>query len=540
MNSNLVSTTDIKISYETHRYTNSANQSIIRSFNYQVKIACDSTLLNNFATPNLANYSFVKWQYIGADNKLYDIQSSGLLASDTLYLIALYTPKAIEVRYYVENSNGAFAQIKGIESPTSLVYGDSITLPYVVVELDDRITNGWTVDKIKYSWGDTISLYSKNNTALTIDNGKLVFPVYATTISRYYVVYSAGDTSFDISNYNTTVSDNSVVITKSIEISGVDYYYIRVNSTDFTESSATKMNTGFARLDTLTIPDKTVTSTDNVAFIGWSSKSQVKYNNGEDYKYKINDVENGVITLTELTSNYVEVNFYITDPTNKDNILNLSTKANQTGTITHLTVLIDKLKPTKILLMDTDQSTADNIGWKMLNNASVESRHFTVNALSGDKTILDNYKFYGWSLSKYESFSDISSAFDKADIMTIYNSAYNLNSTIDIYSDLSEILQQTSSPIDLYAVWETKYQVIFEHNNNEIASGMYGRGEKISAPNPTTNPEIINGTYKWLGWVNKVNSEDEKLFTNNALEFAFESGGNVTYTTKWEQGYMLI
>ena len=98
-------------------------------------------------------------------------------------------------------------------------------------------------------------------------------------------------------------------------------------------------------------------------------------------------------------------------------------------------------------------------------------------------TILDNYKFYGWSLDKLASIVDISSVFTNDKVVTIYDETYAEKSYSTIYSELTSLVSNhQTGAIKLYSVWETKYQVEFTHNTNVVSNGMYGRGETITAP----------------------------------------------------------
>jgi len=533
-----VTTTEIQISGDTHNYISNGS-TVLGRFNKSSKVIYNSVIYADFATPTLNNFTFVKWQYIGADNNLYDIPAEGLTASEDIYLIAIFTPKNVEVRYFVSNEDGSKAQINGISS--SLVeYGQTITLPYVVIELEDRITIGWSANSMSYNWGDSFAIIDINNNQLASEGDTLIYEIYANTVSKYYVIYSSGESSFDVSNYPTDIASaklsSSYILENSLNLEG-SYYYASLDSNVATNVTVTLQNTPFTRENNLVIPDYEVTASNGVAFIGWASKSQVRYNNSDKYTYRLNDIVEGVITLSAINSNYVEVQFYITNPQTNDE-MSLGEKVTDTTTLSYISTLIDKTDVTQVVILNSDNSSTSNVTWSLIANSSINKNYFTTNTLT-DQTILDNYKFYGWSLDAISSYTDISSLFTNNRAVSIYNELYKNKSYNEIYEDMTALLSsQVSGIIKLYSVWETKFQVIFEHNSTTIASGMYGKEEIISAPTNTSNPEITNGSFKWLGW-SSTQDPTERMFSGDTLEFAFIGGKNITYQPIWEQGYTL-
>lgn len=556
------------------------------NFNYKIEVVGHSLVKQDLATPTLTNYTFEGWEYYNTSTSLFEaIPDTGIEITGNTYLKAIFTPKSVTVRYYMDvtedpkSNTKTYERILGLDTQyTTAQVGQRITLPYVVIDLNDRISSGWTCVEsgTTYKFGDQVAIVTTNNAEFITDgSGNLFFDFYATIIEKHYVYYSQGESSFKVneSEYPKEANDSSVVYEDSFAFESA-YYYVKFNSIpeDSIElnTSHLKASAQFAISQELIIPTYSLESTNGVSFVGWmttTNPSQI-YQMGDKYEYFwADDTDNNHIVLQAIPSNYVELQFYITDPSCIVNIadsnaerviLNLTDRTTVDPSLPYLSIFIDKgqVNSNQILSMTGINHNENFVVWQF-NDSPDAKTYFTTNILDG-KTIANNYRFYGWSINdSYDSFQDITDTQGKSNIVSILDDTYSKDKNA-CATKLTDLLEEsTSSPIRLYTVWENKYEVKFTFNGKTYSNEMYAKNDKIVAPKPTDEDTqdivyINNGQYKWLGWVLKnPGTSDNMIFEDSAVidnayyfengkySWYYEGGANQEFITVWRKGYKI-
>jgi len=566
LNGEKITTEDVFEAFETRTFYD-------RTFNYKTEVVALTTLKQDFAIPTLNNYIFDGWKYYDSDSEEFiTIEESGFVVEKDSYLIAVFTPRNVTVRYFMDvtqnpqqTATKSYMRIQGLD--TTVKVGDTITLPYVVVELDDRISSGWLqYDEYnaiigRHEFGDTITVITNNNELFMDDgSGNLVFDFYATIIERYSVYYDEGNSTFivDGSGYPTNLNEaeslGSVVYSDNLAFES-EYYYSRMYTSAPSQIVVTLCGeSSFVAKSSLDIPNYYVDSTNGVAFMGWMTENEdLQYTSGGKYEFRwIDDFANNHIVMYAIPSNYIELQFYVTNPQNTNEAMLLSESTTIDPNLTYLSVLLDKDNIDRIFVIDTENSNENFVTWKLTN---INKNYFATNTLADGKTIINDYRFYGWSLTRYTTFQNIADVTGNDDVISQFNNVYVKESISAFVAKLNELIADaTSSPVRLYSVWENRYEVKFTFNDETITSGMYAKGEKINAPNPNTHGDtIVNGTYKWLGWLNDINKDPDGIYIedeyatayklyfddNKELVITYEGGVAQEYITIWQQGYKL-
>lgn len=544
------------------------------NFNYKTEVIAFTHVKQDFATPTLTNYTFTGWEYYNSSTSAFElVPDTGIEVAGNIYLRAVFEPKDVIVRYYMdvtEDPNDAtrvYKRILGLDDQfTKTKVGQTITLPYVVIELNDRISSGWmSADtNTNYKFGDAIKISTLDNVEFVADeSGNLFFDLYATIVERHYVYYSQGDSSFKVgdSDYPIEPNESSVVYEDSFAFESA-YYYARLSSMpqdtiELTDTNLQESET-FAISTELIIPTYSIESEDGSVFIGWQTDSSNQtYKNGNTYQYTwVDDTDNNHIILKAIKSDYIELQFYITNPYATDgSTLQLTQRTSDGFTMPYMSILVNKESP-KVLYMGEFTQDKQYATWTFDRRIN----YFTTNTLEENVTIQNNYRLYGWSInnSYNSSFDDINVVKGYNNVVSILNSSYDLDIVECINNLKSLLVGVTSSPIRLYTVWETKHEVKFTFNNNVVSTGMYAKGDTITAPNHTTNSEIAysdeNGKpYKWLGWVLNTANDDMYVkgideytqpstyeFVNGVCSWTYIDSANQEYITLWEKGYKVI
>ena len=310
-------------------------------FAQKVMLPKNAVITTNFAEVTLNNYTLTSWDMYDEATRKFQALNSNIKVTSDIYLKAKYEAKEITIEYVIDN-NGSKTTLSGIaDEYTKGAYGSQITLPYIIVEMGNRVTTGFARDGLACTFGETITISSKNNAEL---NGKLTLEV--TTIEFYYIRFTKGDTTFELPTVYPQ-QDNSVkvkIAEQEIRINAnTSYYYKSLDSVQNPITGMETRTTGYLMPNEYIIPTPTheISSSDNVTFIGWKTKSNKVCENGDTYECNSNDAENGIITFNAINSNVIKVEFYITNPVDKTE-LKLTTNTNKEPSLTEINILVDK------------------------------------------------------------------------------------------------------------------------------------------------------------------------------------------------------
>lgn len=506
-------------------------------FATQVALPKNAVITTNFAEVALNNYTLTSWDmYDEATRKFQTLNSSIEVTSD-IYLKAKYEAKEITIEYVIDN-NGSKTTLSGIADKYSKgTYGSQITLPYIIVEMGSRVTTGFARDGLACKFGETITISSKNNAEL---NGKLTLEV--TTIEFYYIRFTKGDTTFELPTVYPQ-QDNSVkvkIAEQEIRIkAGISYYYKSLDSIQNPITNMETLDTGYLMPNTYTIPIPTheISSSDNVTFIGWKTKSNKVCENGDTYECNSNDAENGIITFNAINSNVIKVEFYITNPVDKTE-LKLTTNTNKEPSLTEINILVDKEENSVLVdYIGADENhTQFNVKY---TNGETKSTSYFVKSKISEKYLGRDYKFYGWSTESKTSFSDISQFISDSNAVSYYGSNFAKLSDTDIAQKLQNAIKTSKK---FYAVWENKFSVEFVDNRGDesnagtvVSKQYYGKGEQIEFPEQKSI-ENTSDNRKITGW---KSGSYEINYPNPSLSVVNGSNENLKFVPIWSQGYQL-
>lgn len=501
-------------------------------FATQVALPKNAVITTNFAEVTLNNYTLTSWDMYDEATKKFQTLNSNIKVTSDIYLKAKYEAKKITIEYVIDN-NGSKTTLSGIADKYSKgTYGSQITLPYIIVEMGNRVTTGFARDGLSCKFGDTIMISSKNNAEL---NGKLTLEV--TTIEFYYIRFTKGDTTFELPTVYP--QDNSVKIAEQ-EISikaGISYYYKSLDSIQNTITNMETFDTGYLMPNTYTIPTHEISSSDNVTFIGWKTKSNKVCENGDTYECNSNDAENGIITFNAINSNVIKVEFYITNPVDKTE-LKLTTNTNKEPSLTEINILVDK-KENSVLVdyIGADENhTQFNVKY---TNGETKSTSYFVKSKISEKYLGRDYKFYGWSTESKTSFSDISQFISDSNAVSYYGSNFAKLSDTDIAQKLQNAIKTSKK---FYAVWENKFSVEFVDNRGDesnadkvVSKQYYGKGEQIEFPEQKSI-ENTSDNRKITGW---KSGSYEINYPNPSLSVVNGSNENLKFVPIWSQGHQL-
>ena len=489
-------------------------------------------------TPTLNNYTFMGWQYLNNSNAWVDLNVA--LASNIvndnkeIYIRALFEANSVNIKYVIEEYlDGNTIQNEITDLSATVTYGDTLTLPYVIIESDTYITNGWDVG----AFGSKVKIVSNNNELLD------TYYIKAKLADIYYVQFDAGNTKFTLpSDYPTAKTNNNKIVSNTIEIpANTKYYYNFITGSDIVAGTQKTANAStIIRSNSYVIPSAEIASVDGVAFDSWTSKLSKSYKLGDTYTYIKGDEEDNLVILTAVASNHISVKFYITSPVD-NSIMQLTTKVGTAPSIDYITLLIDNENNNKYIDVDYNNSNEQYININAMNAGNIDVAYFI------ESSAKDDYKFYGWSTEKVNTFTNIFNLINSADNFENNGSKYFSYYTMSadnvctkkahqiLTSELSEFIAK-SGVLELYAIWEQKYEVKFvDDNGSTIASAKYGNGEFVDFPNPTTTT-LTNGLKKWIGW-----QSDNQIveFVNDKASIYFVGTDNVTFTPLWQDGYTL-
>ena len=509
-------------------------------FGYSADLPVGATLSGNtLGVPTLNNYTFTKWQY--RDNAGNWIDLTTIDAVDIadyfnqVYVRAIFEANTINVEYVVEtNYDGNKVTQEITDLRTTVTYGNSLTLPYVFIETDNYITTGFDLG----NFGSKITVVASNNEVMD------VLVIKATYTDIKHVVFSAGDTGFTIpSDYPVDKSTlNKIVESPIVVHSGTSYYYNKCDSNSLTAGTI-KMASQETTIkgNSYVIPSATIAPIDGVQFEGFVSKMSKSYSYGDTYTYTSGDEENGLITLTAVASTSINVKFYVTNPS--DNSLATFATKIEDGIpfdIEYINLRIDKDSNYKYVDIDVDGSNTKYIKFNAMTSSNIDVAYFM------QSSDVDNYKFYGWSTEKINTFTNILNLYNSSDNYDNggykYLSYYTLDSGICskkayqvITRELSEFIRNNNAQT-LYAIWEQKYTVSFVDDDEILrASNKYGFGEAITFPSPS-DFTLTNDTQKWIGW----QSGDSRVEFVDGKAMAYMSVASAqTWRPLWQNGYTI-
>lgn len=509
-------------------------------FGYSADLPVGATLSGNtLGVPTLNNYTFTKWQY--RDNAGNWIDLTTIDAVDIadyfnqVYVRAIFEANTINVEYVVEtNYDGNKVTQEITDLRTTVTYGNSLTLPYVFIETDNYITTGFDLG----NFGSKITVVASNNEVME------VLVIKATYTDIKHVVFSAGDTEFTIpSDYPVDKSTlNKIVESPIVVHSGTSYYYNKCDSNSLTAGTIkTTSQETTIKGNSYVIPSTTIAPIDGVQFEGFVSKMSKSYSYGDTYTYTSGDEENGLITLTAVASTSINVKFYVTNPS--DNSLATFATKIEDGIpfdIEYINLCIDKDSNYKYVDIDVDGSNTKYIKFNAMTGSNIDVAYFMQSSDVG------NYKFYGWSTEKINTFTNILNLYNSSDNYDNggykYLSYYTLDSGICskkayqvITRELSEFIRNNNTQT-LYAIWEQKYTVSFVDDDEILrASNKYGFGEAITFPSPS-DFTLTNDTQKWIGW----QSGDSRVEFVDGKAMAYMSVASAqTWRPLWQNGYTI-
>lgn len=531
--------------------------------------------LGGVGVATINNYNFVNWTY-GVDGLVITndyIDLSDAIYNDEVTLKANFTPKPVNIRYVIvetNDSNTIRREISGISTPNNLKYGDTITLPTVVVEKDNIVTTGWKDANNKHvDFGKKLELFKNSNIALEEENGVLQYYIVAEYSTLYFVEYSAGNTTYDISEFTSVVSADKyahAITLEEIKVTG-DYYYAQVAEGNI---EVELKNGEYLRNSYYTIPNlKVGQGTESNDFGGWATIRSNVYQNNSTFEVLDFEVSNGKVTLTAISSNIVKVKFYITNPKTLD-LNNLAIKSADAGNgnieYIQLNLQLD-MTGSQFVDIDTDsmEQTSNLFAFKTfdVNSMEVQSRYFTQMASDINPS---SYRFVGWTNEKalaYSSFgagtNSIANKFDSTNGVLYYNlsqSSDGVEQLIRIADSAKatglmsfvETLTKANKDRVLYPIWEQKYEVLFVDDNGTTLStdsnGYYAYNETIALPTQESTG-ISNNNSKLIGWNNgtttiKLNTgtnEQGNVYYYGSYKFA--STNKETWKPVWETGYSL-
>lgn len=521
-----------KIYFANERYDNKLYASSIQlSYNSQI----DKT----FAIPVIDNYTFLKWNYYSINSGSGELGDTGITLTDNIYLEAVYIPNEIEIEFYDQDNN----ILEGIKyshidsnSDGKLTYGDSMILPYVIVNGPTSISVSWN----KGEFGEEIVLIS-GQANFELENN--IYKLKLNSRDKYYVVFgnSEDDVQFNIpSQYPTSKNNDFVVSYESLVIdSGITYFYKEYNldtSTYSTISEITTIENTTLISNKITIPNEEIAMADGLVFKCWIVGNR-EFANNTEYLFAFGDIGgNNTIKLTAKSSSFVNLKFYITNPNknannNESEFLNLSKSAvSPDYSIEFFPVTFNLKNLSFSNLINITESNDNHIKWENNSNS-----YFTVNS-----DVMSNYKFYGWSIVNNSPIGDINKFYssltnNSALIYTWADDKLTNSNSNSVNSKLYNLIMDGNNTF--YSVWEEKHEVKFNASDSAYTNGFtetkkYGAGESVEMPNPNNN-SLANGNQKWTGWKTKDGSGVYE-FTNSNYLTTYPS--NIELVPTWVPG----
>ncbi len=504
-------------------------------FTKKVMLPKNAVLATDFAKLTLNNYTLKSWD-------MYDEASnisafSGITLTSDIYLKANYEAREITIEYVIDN-NGSKTTLLGMDKAyTKALYGSKITLPYIIVEMGSRVTTGFARNGASFKFGGEFTISSQNNAEL---NGVLTLEV--TTIEFYYIRFTTDGTTFELPT-RYYPQDNSVKIAEQmIKIdadAGISYYYKSLDSVQNTITDMKILTDGYLMPNEYTIPIPTheISSSDNVTFIGWKTKSNKVCENGDTYECNSNDAENGIITFSAINSNVIKVVFYITNPVDKTE-LKLTTNTNKEPSLTEINILVDKEENSVLIDYIAANENHAQFNVKYVSGNNNTTRYFVKSQIL-EKYLGKNYKFYGWSTEAKTAYSDISQFISDSSAVSYYDNNFAKLSDKDIAQKLQEAIKTSKT---FYAVWENKFSVEFVDNRGDenstgtvVSKEFYGKGEQIQFPEQKSIANTEDNR-KITGW----KSESYEInYPNPSLSVVNGSNENLRFVPIWSQGYKL-
>ena len=559
-----VVTTDGSIVYATSKTTAVSDS----AYNIQAKIPVGAKIFGYpnahvLGIPTLNNYRFLGWQYVSGGNKVF-LGTDGIIVDELVFdkeimLEAVFEPIEIEVRYVIKETlaDGGVVKsiITGVPTPTDLKYGDSLTLPTIVVQKGNLITTGYELG----FFGSKVSLSYIENPALEYNENKLIFEVILQTANVYYISYSAGKTGFDISQY-IALNGKQMLSDYPIDIEvGTPYYYANATTEEIVAEARTD---GFSIGMGFNIPNLTIgAGSSKYEFGGWVSKLNTMYELVEDtetnetyygpYYLAEEDAEDDgyTIILTAGLSNSVIVEFKITDPNNINNYYMLTTSPTVDANIDSIKLVITEEEGYDSGYIDLNTLESIN-NWTAID--VIDSTGASTLRYFANQSLKDDFKLFGWSTEPHVAYLDIvgsilesENLYGSSGLKFKYYSMYTITDSACSKKSSSTIAQEFKnfvSSLDnttLYPIWEQKIEVEFKCEDKFSQSQKYGRGELVVAPNPNDeNTSVIsNGSNKWIGW--RLNDSTWYPFSSNMLSFYFVGDSKQTWEPEWKQGYTL-
>lgn len=536
-------------------------------YNIQAEISAGAIIHNDtLGTPTINNFTFDgKWEYYHPDyNAWYSLadKASGIAIND----IVNETFKQVQVRavgFVANNVNIEYVYKKTVGENTVEInvtdrvdtelktakYGQTITLPWIIVEGEDFITTGYN----RGNYGENLVVVDNHNNELS------TLVLEFTKQGVYYVVFDVGDTGFAIpSSYPTTMGSSNKIASAKIEVpANTNYYHFIIG--DGNQLSGAKHNNTTATViidNTYDIPNVEISAVGGVNFDSWVTRLNRTFDIGDTYDYRGGESRDGLITLTAVADNFINIKFYITNPASTGNTLKLTTDVNQSANLDYINILIGTDGNDNYVDVDYSQSGNGYLKIDSIASGAVDVSYFA------NMTNFNQFKFYGWATSKVNVFNNINSFLESSDnysnggsnYFSYYYSyvganggtIYAKSSASTIKNSLAQFIKATGQT-EFYAVWEQKYSVSFVDTNGIIyhdettgaeLKDYYAQGDTITFPN-TSNLTLTQTDKEWIGWQNKDNNANKVEFVNGSASITFIGTANQQWIPLWAEGYTL-
>ncbi|MGN0961055.1 MAG: hypothetical protein ACI4PF_02505, partial [Christensenellales bacterium] len=499
-------------------------------YNYVLYIPYGSTITSINA--HLNNHTITGWETNGTPY-------STITITESKYISAKIIANTIDVKYYASDGITEITDFK----VSSINYGDKITLPYVVVDEDIRVSKGWTIKGVTYDWGETINAVTPNNIELE-DN---VLHIIADVVDKYYVIFKdETGMNFEIPEEYGIKNNTMVVTTETITISNTNtyYYYLLADNTLTTKNITS--NTIIFDIEII-LPEE-LTFEDNASFGGWLANSG--YIHTTLYPFDSNDItnaENHIIELEASLSGIVGVKFYLTNPTdplNASSDFKFATTASEDAqfTIPYIQIFYDKDNAQFVNYVYMRDSYNNIIEWG--------NGYFMLDTVD----LPLNYTFYGWSATRRPAMDIPSATYSSisSDSALLYkwestdNGLIRTATTNKTNNDEMLALLQAEN-YTFYAVWEIKHTITFDADDSSYTNGFlltnkYSEGESVELPNNISTisgiyKNLINGNNKWLGW-KSTDGSITYYFRNfsSGIFYIPAPSQDVTFEPVWTKG----
>lgn len=516
---------DITISGEDIYLEPNLNPAEGKYYNYVIRVPYNASISSINAVLN--NFTIPAW-YLHSGTNVTKIDSN-ITVTGEMFISAEFKADTIDVVFY---TSGGQTPLE-VGSMTNVSYGDSITLPYIVVDEDTHVSIGWKIGETEYSWGDTIYAVHPENEVLT--DG--ILHVCADMTEKYYLVFkNASGHTFDIPSQYASANNASAITVEEVGIDAEARTYIYYDVAN--ASYETRSVDGYTMLfdTTYEIPSELKFDT---SFGGWKVRSGDII--ADSYVLDSNDiVEGNIIELETTLSGMVAIKFYITNPVDTSETMPLATTLDGEYTIACIQVFFDVEEDSYINYIAIYDYNSKIIQWN--------SGHFVQPNVAD---LLNSYEFYGWSGSRLDVLRNPSAEVETiaSNSALLYdwvdgNNGRRVRSTLDGDTRANNLLAliKDEGIYTFYSVWEEKTTVVFDATNSEYKNGKkiegkYSEGERIDLPSNLVEQDediyidLIWNTNRWIGWESATTT-----YLFDEYTYIYAPHIDTTFYPKWSAG----